>query len=94
MLANMTLKQNFDVGFRGVLNFITFGSYKAIYLEQAVGKILMSTISLALSITWMKFDKPGMEIVEKVQFHLIYTVHMITVYITTIFLIPYILSKK
>jgi hypothetical protein len=43
----------------GVANFVTFDTYPACYIEKALGKILLTIISLTLGVSYMKCYKPG-----------------------------------
>ena len=49
----------------GVANFLTFGTYPACYIEKALGKILLTIVSLTLGVAQMKSNKPGLGIFEK-----------------------------
>ena len=49
----------------GVLNFITFNIYEACYIERALGKILLTVVSLTMGVALMKSTKPGMGACER-----------------------------
>ena len=49
----------------GIMNFLTFNTYPACYIERALGKILLTVTSLALGVALMKSTKPGMGACER-----------------------------
>ena len=49
----------------GIANFLTFDIYPACYIEKALGKILLTIISVSLGVAQMKCNKPGLGLCEK-----------------------------
>jgi hypothetical protein len=50
----------------GIANFVTFGIYRACYIEKALGKILLTILSVSLGVAQMKCNnKPGLGLCEK-----------------------------
>ena len=49
----------------GIVHFVTFGIYPACYIEKALGKILLTIVTLALGVAIMKSTKPGLGACER-----------------------------
>jgi hypothetical protein len=49
---------------RGILNFVTFNLQPACYVEKALGKILITVISLSLGVAQMR-NKPGLGLFDR-----------------------------
>ena len=49
----------------GLENFLLFGAVEANYIQKTLGKSVMAFMFLAFSLSWMKNDKRGYSLVEK-----------------------------
>ena len=78
----------------GLENFLLFGAIEADYIQKTLGKSVMAFMFLAFSLSWMKNDKRGYSLVEKLTRMVpLFLAYLIQVFNRLIALICYIFMQ-